>query len=77
VVRQFGLTPRHDITDDHGKPQRGWKGLAVAENFPIPADKTASEASASELSDTTDTLFSGQAEKIPERGKRDLVEELI
>jgi phage/plasmid-associated DNA primase len=77
VVRQFGITPRNDIPDNHGKQQRGWKGLAVTENFVRPTAKTASEASASELSDTTDTLFSVQSAKIPAGEKVDLVEELI
>ena len=27
VTRQFGMTLRHDLTDDDGKNQRGWKGL--------------------------------------------------
>jgi putative DNA primase/helicase len=27
VVYQFGITPRHDIRDGNGKPQRGWKGI--------------------------------------------------
>jgi P4 family phage/plasmid primase-like protien len=34
VVRQFGITPRHDILDANQKPQRGWKGLSLAEKFP-------------------------------------------
>jgi P4 family phage/plasmid primase-like protien len=27
VVHQFGITPRHDIREGNGKPQRGWKGI--------------------------------------------------
>lgn len=27
VTRQFGMTLRHDLSDDDGKNQRGWKGL--------------------------------------------------
>jgi putative DNA primase/helicase len=27
VVHQFGITPRHDIREGSGKPQRGWKGI--------------------------------------------------
>ena len=27
VTRQFGLTVRHDLADDDGKNQRGWRGL--------------------------------------------------
>ena len=29
VVRQFGITPRHDISDATSKPQRGWKGVRL------------------------------------------------
>ena len=29
IVYQFAITPRHDIRDDNGKPQRGWKGIRV------------------------------------------------
>jgi phage/plasmid-associated DNA primase len=77
VVRQFGITPRHDIPDANRKPQRGWKGLAVTEKFPQPTAQTASEPSANECSDTTDTLFSVQPEKISAREKPELVEEFI
>ena len=34
VVRQFGITPRHDILDQNRKPQRGWKGLSLVEKSP-------------------------------------------
>jgi P4 family phage/plasmid primase-like protien len=27
VTRQFGMTMRHDLSDDNGKNQRGWRGL--------------------------------------------------
>jgi len=27
VVHQFGITTRHDVPDDKGKEQRGWKGV--------------------------------------------------
>lgn len=30
VTRQFGLTLRHDLCDDAGKNQRGWRGLLCA-----------------------------------------------
>jgi phage/plasmid-associated DNA primase len=60
VVREFGLSLRHDILDTKGKLQRGWKGLLLTENFPQPTDKMASEASESQpgaaSSDTTDTI---------------------
>jgi putative DNA primase/helicase len=29
VVHQYGITVRHDIRDDNGKPQRGWKGVCL------------------------------------------------
>ena len=29
VVHQFGITTRHDIPDDKGKEQRGWKGIRL------------------------------------------------
>ncbi len=29
IVHQFGITPRHDIRDGNGKPQRGWKGIRL------------------------------------------------
>lgn len=28
VTRQFGVTLRHDLSDDNGKNQRGWRGMA-------------------------------------------------
>lgn len=45
VVRQFGLTVRHDISDGGGKPQRGWKGLALVTNFTGPSGENPSEVS--------------------------------
>ena len=32
VVHQFGITTRHDIPDDKGKEQRGWKGIRLERN---------------------------------------------
>ena len=29
IVRHFGIAQRHNIPDEHGKPQRGWKGFRV------------------------------------------------
>lgn len=75
VIRQFGITPRHDIPDPKGKPQRGWKGLTVTEKFSQPTGQTVSEPSANERSDDTDTLFSLQPKKISGRQKIELVEE--
>lgn len=70
VVRQFGITSRNDIEDSNNKPQRGWKGLTLAENFPQPTDKIVSELSEigknsvkSESSDDSDTFLSLQREK--------------
>jgi P4 family phage/plasmid primase-like protien len=77
VVRQFGVTTRNDIPDAKGKAQRGWKGLACAEKFVQPTDETVSESSVNERSDTSDTLFSTQSEKISTVGKPELVEEFI
>ncbi|HOX59194.1 MAG TPA: phage/plasmid primase, P4 family [Candidatus Paceibacterota bacterium] len=37
VTRQFGLTLRHDLSDDNGKNQRGWRGLICMGTGP---DKT-------------------------------------
>jgi P4 family phage/plasmid primase-like protien len=37
VTRQFGMTVRHDLTDDSGKNQRGWRGLGCGEPL-LPAD---------------------------------------
>jgi putative DNA primase/helicase len=38
VTRQFGLTVRHDLTDDNGKNQRGWRGLVCADGTPDDSD---------------------------------------
>lgn len=33
IVQKFGITQRHDISDGRGgKPQRGWKGIRLANN---------------------------------------------
>ena len=63
VVRRFGTTSRHDILDTYQKPQRGWKGLALTENFSRPTGETLSEVSETSGSDNSDTLFSVQPEK--------------
>ena len=34
VARQYGITVRHDILDEKGKEQRGWRGLRLREEFP-------------------------------------------
>jgi P4 family phage/plasmid primase-like protien len=74
MVRQFGITMRHDIPDTCGKMQRGWKGLCLAGNFTEPTDKKASETSESQpeaaFSDTTDTFSKVQPAKR-------LVEEIV
>jgi P4 family phage/plasmid primase-like protien len=31
IAREFGITPRHDISYGTAKPQRGWKGLQLRE----------------------------------------------
>ena len=45
VVRQFGLTVRHDIPDGGGKPQRGWKALTLVTNFTGTSGENPSEVS--------------------------------
>jgi phage/plasmid primase, P4 family, C-terminal domain len=32
IVQQFGVTSRHDVLDDKGKEQRGWKGIRLQRN---------------------------------------------
>ena len=63
IVRQFGLTTRHDIPDDLGKPQRGWRGLALRGKNPRPTDEEPSEVSETAPSDETDTIFPVQPTK--------------
>ena len=58
LVRQFGITVRHDIPDETGKPQRGWRGIAIRENALHSADKKLSEVSEILSSDIPDG-FSG------------------
>ncbi|MEN9574770.1 MAG: hypothetical protein RL514_2625 [Verrucomicrobiota bacterium] len=68
VVRQFGLTVRHDIPDAGGKLQRGWRGLALVTNFSAPTGENSSEVSetpsATAPPDTSDTFFQVQPGKI-------------
>lgn len=45
VMRQCGLTVRHDVREAAGKAQRGWNGLRLRENFPQPTEKSPSGAS--------------------------------
>ncbi len=63
IVRQFGVTTRNDIPDDLGKPQRGWRGLALRDNNPRPTDEKPSELSEPAPSDETDTIFPVQPTK--------------
>ena len=63
IVRQFGVTTRNDIPDDLGKPERGWRGLALRENNPRPTDEKPSELSETAPSDETDTIFPVQPTK--------------
>lgn len=39
IVRHFGITQRHNIPDEHGKPQRGWKGFRCAVFPPMDSEK--------------------------------------
>ena len=47
VVRQFGITQRHDIVDGSHRTQRGWKGLAL-KKFVESSGESASEVSGTE-----------------------------
>jgi hypothetical protein len=38
VTRQFGMTVRHDLADDDGKNQRGWRGLLCMGASPSDTD---------------------------------------
>jgi P4 family phage/plasmid primase-like protien len=77
VVRQFGITTRNDVPDAKGKAQRGWKRLACREQFTQLTNETVSELSANEDSDTSDTLFSVQPERVSLGKKPELVEEFV
>jgi phage/plasmid-associated DNA primase len=57
AVRQFGLTQRHDIRGADGKPQRGWRGITLAEKSTELTDGRVSEVSETAPSDESDTLF--------------------
>lgn len=55
VVRQFGVTTRHDIRDADRKSQRGWRGIALAQKSTEPTGGIASEVSETPSSDESDT----------------------
>ena len=57
VVRQFGVTTRHDIRGADGKAQRGWRGIVLAGKFSQATDGKASEVSETPSSDESDTLL--------------------
>jgi P4 family phage/plasmid primase-like protien len=63
IVHQFGITPSHDIRDASGKSQRGWRGIALVENSPVPTEEIASEVSENHASDGSDTFFPVQPTK--------------
>ena len=63
IVRQFGITTRHDIRDGEDKSQRGWRGIALARKSITSTGKRPSEASASQNSDESDIFSSVQMEK--------------
>jgi putative DNA primase/helicase len=54
VARQFGLTVRHDIPDDSGKPQRGWRSITIVATTLQSAEKKVSEMSGIRASDIHD-----------------------
>jgi P4 family phage/plasmid primase-like protien len=64
VVRQFGVTLRHDIPDTNNKPQRGWRGLKLIQ----PIDKKASEVSENQFPDSSDTFSQVQSNKTSTMG---------
>lgn len=57
VARQYGLTMRHDVSDDNGKAQRGWRGLSLRKKNPHPTGQPASETSGDKVSDCSDGEF--------------------
>jgi putative DNA primase/helicase len=63
VVRQFGITTRHDIRDADGKSQRGWRGITLLSNFTEPTGGNVSEVSEMPSTDESDTLFPVQPAK--------------
>jgi P4 family phage/plasmid primase-like protien len=63
IVRQFGITPRHDIRDADNKAQRGWRGITLSSNSTEPTGGMASEVSATRPSDESDTSWPVQPVK--------------
>lgn len=61
VVRQYGITTRHDIRDAYGKSQRGWRGITLAGKSVEAIDGRPSEVSETQFSDGSDTLFPVQS----------------
>jgi len=49
VVRQFGLTQRHDLRDALGKLQRGWKGISLVVDSAEPSGENLSDPSGGRL----------------------------
>jgi P4 family phage/plasmid primase-like protien len=71
IVRQFGLTVRHDIPDDAGKLQRGWRGIAVVSTL-----QSASK-NVSGVSELSEILASDIPTNHHVAPKMNLVEELV
>jgi P4 family phage/plasmid primase-like protien len=65
VVRQFGITTRHDIRDANGKAQRGWRGITTLQNSAGATGGNVSEVSEPHTSDESDTPLPVQPEKNP------------
>jgi P4 family phage/plasmid primase-like protien len=43
LAHQFGITVRHDTPDEAGKPQRGWRGIAIAKKVSELSELVSSE----------------------------------
>jgi P4 family phage/plasmid primase-like protien len=56
VVRQFGITQRHDIVDGSRSTQRGWKGVAL-KKFVESSGESASEVSGTEWATDPNAFF--------------------
>lgn len=51
VARQFGITQSHNVPDAGGKPQRGWRGVALCEKSSHSTDRKASQVSQAQFGD--------------------------
>ena len=69
VVRQFGITQCHNLSDNGGKAQRGWRGIGLIGKFSQPTAKPASQVSQDQFRD-------GWDEPAPVQPEKNLVEEI-